>query len=197
MVAGRFDSTRSTMLEARPGKRDATNRFKNDVRYDIYDAEAKIGALVYDVKSESATLDVRGQAFSAARERKRRREVPWQFVWRKLSGGQKPPVNPVLLKDASGAVLAQAESNGAAGWLVARGDEAFELRRRSLVSGLYDLDRQGQSQALGAVGEGAFRAPLQVDLPNEFDELFQVFVIALYKDLRVVAANDDQGGGAG
>jgi len=103
------------MLEARPAKRDAANRFKHDARYDIYRAEEKIGALVYDAKSESATLDVRGQAFSAARERKRRREVPWQFVLRMLSGGQKPPANPVLLKDASGAVLAQADSNGAAG----------------------------------------------------------------------------------
>jgi len=185
------------MLEARPAKRDATNRFKRDVRYEIYAAGAKVGALVYDAKSESATLDVRGQAFSAAREHARRREVPWQFLWRKLSGGQKPPANPVLLKDASGAVLAQAESKEAAGWLVARGDEAFELRRRSLVSGLYDLYRQGQSQALGAVGGGYLRAPLQVDLPNEFDELFQVFVIALYKDLMVVAANNDRGGGVG
>ncbi len=75
------------MLEARPAKRDATNRFKRDVRYEIYAAEAKVGALVYDARSESATLDVRGQAFSAARERVRRREVPWQFLWRKLSGG--------------------------------------------------------------------------------------------------------------
>ncbi len=186
------------MLEARRAKRDATNRFKGDVRYDIYDADAKIGALVYDTKSESATLDVRGRVFGAARERERQHEVPWQFVLRKLSGGQKPPVNPVLLKDASGAILAQAESNGAAGWRVVRGDEAFELRRRSLFSGLFDLYRQGQSQALGAVGEGAFlKAPLQVDLPNEFDELFQVFVIALYKDLMVVAANNDRGGGVG
>jgi hypothetical protein len=186
------------MLEARPTKRDATNRFKHDARYDIYGAEEKIGALVYDAKSESATLDLRGQAFSAARERKRQHEVPWQFVLRKLFGGQKPPANPVLLKDASGAVLARADSNGAAGWLVARGDEAFELRRRSLISGLFDLYRQGQSQALGAVGEGAFlKAPLQVDLPSEFDELFQVFVIALYKEFMVVAANDDRGGGVG
>jgi hypothetical protein len=168
------------------------------VRYDIYDAEAKIGALVYNTKSESATLCVRGQAFSAAREHERPHEVPWQILWGKLSGGQKPPVNPVLRKDANGAVLAQAESNGAAGWLVARGDEAFELRRRSLASGLYDLYRRGQSQALGAVGEGSFlKAPLQVDLPNEFDELFQVFIIALYADARVVTANDDPGGGAG
>ena len=182
------------MLEARPVKRDATNRFKRDVRYDIYDAEAKIGALVYDIKSESATLDVRGQAFTAARERKRQHEVPWQFVLRKLSGRDKPSVNPVLLKDASGAVLARAESNGAGGWLVARGDQAFELRRRSLLSGLFDLYRQGQSRALGAVGEGALlKAPLQVDLPNEFDELFQVFAIALYTDSIAVAANDDGG----
>jgi hypothetical protein len=79
------------MLEARPAKRDATNRFKRDVRYEIYAAGAKVGALVYDAKSESATLDVRGQAFSAAREHARRREVPWQFLWRKLSGGQKRP----------------------------------------------------------------------------------------------------------
>ena len=185
------------MLEARPAERDATNRSKHDVRYEIYNAEAKIGALVYDRKSESATLDVRGQAFSAAREHARRREVPWQFVMRKLSGREKPPANPVLLKDASGAVLARAESRGAAGWLVARGDEAFELRRRSLFSGLYELYRQGQSQALGAVGEGALlKAPLQVDLPNEFDELFQVFAIALYTDLMVVAANDDGGASA-
>ncbi len=182
------------MLEARPAKRDATNRFKRDMRYEIYDAEARIGALVYDCKSESAALDVRGQACTAGRERKREQEVPWQFVLRILTGREKPPANPVLLKDASGAVLAQAESQGAAGWLVTRGDEAFELRRRSLVSRLYDLYRHGQSEALGAVGaEGFIKAPLQVDLPTEFDELFQVFAIALYTDLIAVAANDDGG----
>ena len=181
------------MLEARPAKRDATNRFKRDVRYEIYAAGAKVGALVYDAKSESATLDVRGRAFTAGRERKREREVPWQFVLRKLSGREKPPANPVLLKDASDAVLAQAESKGATGWLVARGDDAFEWRRRSLVSGFYDLYRQGQNEALGVIGVGGLRAPLQVDLPNEFDELFQVFAIALYTDLIAVAANDDGG----
>jgi hypothetical protein len=198
MFAGRFESTRSTMLEARAAKHDASFwRMRRDVRCDIYDAQGKIGALVYDAKSESATLDVRGRAFTAARERKREREVPWQFVLRKLSGREKPPANPVLLKDANGAVLARAESKGGAGWLVARGDEAFELRRRSLISGFYDLYRQGQSQALGAVGAGELRAPLQVDLPNEFDEIFQVFVIALHTDMKVVAANDDGGASGG
>ncbi len=187
------------MLEARAAKHDASFwRMRRGVRCDIYDAQGKIGALVYDAKSESATLDVRGRAFTAARERKREREVPWRFVLRKLSGREKPPANPILLKDTSGAVLAQAESTGWTGWLVARGDEAFELRRRSRFSGLYVLYRQGQSQALGAVREAAFlRAPLQVDLPNEFDEIFQVFVIALHTDMKVVAANDDVGGSAG
>ncbi len=79
------------MLEARAAKHDASFwRMRNDVRLDIYDAQGKIGGLVYDAKSESATLDVRGQAFTAARERKREREVPWQFVMRKLSGREKP-----------------------------------------------------------------------------------------------------------
>ena len=176
------------MLEARPAKRDAANRFSRDVRYDVYEADAAIGALVYDIKSESGTLNVRGQAFTAARERKRQDELLYQAALRKLSGGEKPPTNPVLLKDAGGAVLAQAESKGAAGWLIARGDEAFELRRRSAFSRLYDLYRQGQGQALGSVGPRKFfTTRFHVDLPSEFDAPFQVFTIALHTDLTFVA----------
>jgi hypothetical protein len=176
------------MLEARPAKRDATNRFRRDVRYDIYDAQAKIGALVYDIKSERATLDVRGQSFTAARERKRQEGVLHQAALRKLSRGETLPANPVVLKDAGGAVLAQAETKGAAGWLIARGDEGFEMRRRSAFSRLYDFYRQGQGQALGAIGPRNFFATrLHVDLPGEFDPPFQVFTIALHTDLTFVA----------
>jgi hypothetical protein len=176
------------MLEARPAKRDATNRFSRDVRYDVFEADAKVGALVYDIKSESGTLNVRGQAFTAARERKRQDELLHQAALRALSGGEKPPTNPVLLKDAGGAVLAQAQSKGAAGWLIARGDEAFELRRRSAFSRLYDFYRQGQGQALGSVGPRKFfTTRFHVDLPSEFDAPFQVFTIALHTDLTFVA----------
>jgi hypothetical protein len=175
------------MLEARPTRRDATNRFTRDARYDIYEADAAIGALVYDIKSEGATLNVRGEAFTVARERKRQDEVLDQTAIRKLSGDEKPPANPVLMKDAGGAVLARAESKGPAGWLVARGDEAFELRRRSAFSRLYDLYRQGQGQALGSVGPRKFfTTRFHVDLPSEFDAPFQVFTIALHTDLTFV-----------
>ncbi len=176
------------MLEARSAKRDATNRFGRDVRYDIYEADAQIGALVYDIKSESGTLNVRGQAFIAARERKRQDEVLFQVGLRKLSGGEKPPPNPVLLKDAGGDVLARAESKGAAGWLIVRDGEPFELRRRSAFSRLYDLYRQGHGQALGSVGPRKFfTTRFHVDLPSEFDAPFQVFTIALHTDLTFVA----------
>ncbi len=176
------------MLEARPAKRDAGNRFSRDVRYDIYQADAAIGALVYDIKTESAALDVRGEAFTAARERKRQDGVLYQAALRKLARGETLPANPVVLKDAGGAVLAQAESKGAAGWLIARGDEAFELRRRSAFSRLYDFYRQGQGQALGTIGpRNFFTTRLHVDLPSEFDAPFQVFTIALHTDLTFVA----------
>ena len=175
------------MLAARPTKRDATNRFSRDVRYDIDEAEAAIGALVYDIKSESATLTVRGQAFTAARERARRDEALCQAALRKLSGGEKPPANPVALREAGGAVLARAESKGAAGRLIARGEEAFELRRRSALSRLYDLYRQGQGEALGSAGPRKFfAARLHADLPSEFDAPFQVFAVALHTDLTFV-----------
>ncbi len=176
------------MLEARPAKRDAASRFSRDVRYDIYQADAAIGALVYDIKSESAALNVRGEAFTAARERKRQEGVLYQAVLRKLARGENPPANPVVLKNAGGAVLAQAESKGAAGWLIARGDETFELRRRSAFSRLYDFYRLGQGQALGAIGPRTFfTTRFHVDLPDEFDAPFQVFTVALHTDLTFVA----------
>jgi hypothetical protein len=176
------------MLEARPAKRDAASRFRRDVRYAIFERGAAIGGLVYDIKAESATLTVHGQAFTAARERPRHDEALHQAALRNLAGGAKPATNPVLLKDAGGAVLAQAQSNGVAGWLIARGDEAFELRRRSAFSRLYDFYRQGQGQALGAVGpRRVFTTRFHVDLPNEFDAPFQAFAIALHTDLTFVA----------
>lgn len=185
------------MLEARSAKRDATDRFSRDVRYDVYEADAKIGALVYEIKSESATLNVRGQAFTAARARKRQDEALYRAALRKLAGGEKPPTNPVLLKDGGGAVLQQAESKGAAGWLIARGDEGLELRRRSAFSRLYDLYRRGQGQALGSVGPRKFfTTRIHVDLPNEFDEPFQVFTIALHTDLTFVALEGSSSPGA-
>ncbi|MGD0641923.1 MAG: hypothetical protein ABSC22_14345 [Roseiarcus sp.] len=179
------------MLEARPAKRDATNRFSRDARWGIFEADAPIGALVYDIKSESATMNVRGQAFTAARERKRQDEALGRMVLRILSGRAKPPPNPVLLKDASGAVLARSERKGDASLLVRRGDEAFELRRRSAFSRPHYLYRQGQSQALGMVGsKKIFTTRICIDLPSEFDEPFQVFMLALLTDLGFVRRAD-------
>jgi hypothetical protein len=183
MVAACSGSTRPTMLEARPGKRDEAHRFSRDVRFDVFEADAAIGGLVFDIKSESATLQVRGETFAAARARKRQDERLDQAVRRKLSGGEKPPANPVLLKDAGGAILAQAEI-GAGGWIIARGGETLELRRRWAFSRLYDLYRQGWSQALGSVGQRKFfTTRLHVDLPSEFDAPFQIFTLALLLDL--------------
>ncbi|HYA72651.1 MAG TPA: hypothetical protein VEF36_05800 [Roseiarcus sp.] len=175
------------MLEARPSKRGAAHRFSRDVRFDVFEADAKIGALVYDIKSESATFDVRGEAFAAARERKRRDERLYEAAWRKVSGSDKPPANPMLLKDAGGAVLAQADAKGA-GWLIARGSEVLELRRRSVFSRLHDLYRGGGGQALGWVGQRKFfTTRLHVDLPSEFDAPFQIFTLALALDLTFVS----------
>jgi hypothetical protein len=176
------------VLEARPAKRDAANRFSRDVRYEIYEADAPIGALVYDIKSERATLTIRGRPFTAARERPRQDEAVYRAAMRKLSGAEKPPNDPMLLKDADGAVIAQGESKGTAGWLIARGEERFDMRRRSAFSRLYDLYREGQSRALGAIGPKAFfTTRFHVDLPDEFDALFQAFTIALHTDLTFVA----------
>ncbi|MGD0763025.1 MAG: hypothetical protein ABR929_07525 [Roseiarcus sp.] len=99
----------------------------------------------------------------------------------------------MLLKDAGGAILARAESKGAAGWLIARGEEPFDLRRRSAFSRLYDLYRQGQGEGLGSAGPRKFfTTRLHVDLPNEFDAPFQVFAIALHTDLTFVELSKTQ-----
>ncbi len=175
------------MLEARPSKRDQAHRFTRDARFDIFEGETAIGALVYDIKAEVATLTVRGEDFDATRERKRQDERLYQAAVRKLSGGEKPAANAILLKDAAGAILAKAETNPA-GWLIRRGDEAIELRRRSAFSRIYDLYRHSQGQALGWVGQRKFfTTRLHVDLPSEFDATFQIFMLALLLDLTFVS----------
>lgn len=175
------------MLEARPGKRDAAHRFSRDARFDIFEGDAAIGCLVYHIKSERATLTLRGEVFTAGRERKRKDERLLQAVSRLASGRLRPPENPVFLKDAGGGVVAKAE-NGARGWIITRGGETLELRRRSIFSRLYDLRRPGSSGALGSVGQRKlFTRRLHVDLPGEFDAAFQVFALALLLDLTYVA----------
>jgi hypothetical protein len=175
------------MLEARPAKRAAEHRLARDARMDVFEADAAIGGLVYDIKSESATFDVRGDRFTCARARPRQDERLYQAAARKFAGGAKLPANPVVLKDAHEAILAQAEANGA-GWLIARGGESLELRRRSAFSRIYDFYRQGQGAALGWVGQKRFfTTRLHVDLPREFTSPFQIFIFVLLLDRTFVS----------
>jgi hypothetical protein len=175
------------MLEARPAKRAAEHRFARDARMDVFERDAAIGDLVYDIKSESATLNVGGDRFTCARARPRQDERLYQAAARKLAGSAKPPANPLLLKDADEAILAEAEANGA-GWLIAQGGETLELRRRSAFSRIYEFYRQGQSVALGWVGQKrVFTTRLHVDLPREFKSPFQIFTFVLLLDRTFVS----------
>jgi hypothetical protein len=175
------------MLEARPAKRAAEHRFARDARMDVFEADAAIGGLVYDIKSESATLDVGGDRFTCARAHPRQDERLYQAAARKLARGAKPPANPLLLRDAGEAVLAQADANGA-GWVIALDDDALELRRRSAFSRIYDLYRRGQGAVLGWVGQKSFfTSRFHVDLPREFNFPFQIFTFVLLLDRTFVS----------
>jgi hypothetical protein len=170
------------MFTTRPSKRDKVGFFNTDSMYDVMDGETQIGALVYQRKHRRSTIDLGGKTYTVERLSDRPDEQGYQIVLRAVTGGEKPRVNPFLLKDADGQALAQAEplKND---FVVTRGGESFSFRK---VKRPYQLFRDGSDQSLGSVGQARFfTSTLHMDLPAEFDPPFQVFLLALLVDKTI------------
>jgi hypothetical protein len=167
------------MLTTRPSKRDKVGFFNTDSMYDLMDGETQVGTLVYQRKPRRSTIDVGGKTYTVERLSDRADENGFRIALRAVTGGEKPPPNPFLLKDADGRTLAEAEplKNDFA---VTRGGESFAFRK---VKRPYQLFRDGSDQSLGSVGQARFlTSTLHMDLPPEFDPPFQVFLLALLVD---------------
>ena len=175
------------MLTTRPSKRDKVGLFNTDLMYDLMDGEKPVGTLTYEKKHRRATIVVGGNSYTVERLSDRPDEQNYQALLRVASGGEKPPVNPLLLKGADGQMLAQAEpvKND---FVVTRGGESFSFRK---VSRPYQLFRQGSDQSLGSVGQAKFfTTTLHIDLPAELDPPFQVFLLALLVDKTIQSLDD-------
>jgi hypothetical protein len=181
------------VLIARPAKRDAATRFARDARVDLIEDGQAVGALVYEIGPETTTITLRGETFRAARECPRKDELLYQAGMRLALGGEKPAPNPILLIDASGRMLAKAlEAGGRTA--IAKGDDRFELRRRSVFSRRFDLYRDGNSAPLGSAGQGSFfSTSLTCDLKPEVPELLQAFLFALLFDMTFVGLDRSSG----
>ncbi len=175
------------MLIARGARRDAKSRFARDARVDLIEDGEAIGAIVYAIGSETATIIVRGAAYRAEPERPRKDEALYRVAIRLARGGKPPPPNPILLTDASGRGLAEALDAGK-GTRIRMGGETFRFRRRSLISRRFDLSREGSSAPLGSAGQKSlFSTVLTSDLPPEVPTLMQAFLFALLFDMTFVA----------
>jgi hypothetical protein len=175
------------MLTTRPSKRDKVGFFNNDSMFDLMDGQNQVGSLVYERKPRRSTFVVGGKTYTVERLSARPDEKGYQTLLRGLAGGEKPPDNPFLLKDADGQTLAQAEplKND---FVVTRGAESFSFRK---VSRPYQLFREGSDQSLGSVGQARFlSSTLHMDLPAEFEPPFQVFLLALLVDKMIQSLDD-------
>ena len=144
---------------------------------------------------ETATIEVRGAAYDAARERPRKDETAVRAAIRIARGGEKPPPNPIVLIDAAARPLARALEDGG-GFAIGAGGHTFELRRRSPFSRRYDLSRTRDGTRLGTVGQKSlFSTHLTSDLPSEVPEWLQAFLFVLLYDKTFVEL--DLLGGAG
>ena len=175
------------MLIARATKRDGKTRFARDARVDLIEDGEAIGAIVYAIGPETATITLRGETYRSGRAKPRRDSVLFRAAVWLARGGEAPPPNPILLTDAAGRSLAEAlESNRGA--LIRMGDQKFEFRRRSPFSRRYDLYREGISGALGSSGQKSlFSTVLTSDLAPEVPALLQAFLFALLLDITFVA----------
>ena len=175
------------MLTTRPSKRDKVGFLNNDSMYDLMDGEKQVGTLVYERKPRRTTIVVGGNSYTVERLSDRPDEQNYQVLLRAMKGAEKPSANPLLLKDADGQTLAQAEplKND---FVVTRGGESFSFRK---VSRPYQLFRQGSDQSLGSVGQARFfTTSLHMDLAAEFDPPFQVFLLALLVDKSIQSLDD-------
>ena len=164
------------MLTTRSAKRDKVGLFNTDMMFDILDEGRPIGSLVFNKKAMKAAITVDGKDYAVARVSERHDERPYEVLFRIVTGREKPPPNPWVIKDAGGQTLAVGERVKQS-FAVSRGEENFSLRR---VSRPYHLFRQGSEQSLGSVGqEKLLSGTLHMNLPGEFEPAFQVFLLSL------------------
>jgi hypothetical protein len=170
------------MLTTRSAKRGKASLFSGDLVFGILDEGNPVGTLVYDKKNLRATITLGDRSYMVARASERPDEKVYQALIRVLTGGEKPPTNPWVLKAEDGTALAMAERVKQS-FAVSRGEESFAFRR---VSRPYHLFRQGSEQSLGSVGqEKFFSRTLHMNLPAEFDAAFQVFLLTLLLSLSM------------
>jgi hypothetical protein len=170
------------MLTTRPAKRDNVGFFNTDLMFDVLDEGRPIGSLVYDKKVLRAAIAIDGKSYTSARASDRPDERLYQALIRAMTGGEKPPVNPWVLKDGDGRTLALAEEVKH-GFAVSHGEDSFSFRK---VSRPFHLYREGSDQSLGSVGQAKFfTRTLHMDLPAEFDPAFQVFLLTLLLSLTM------------
>ncbi len=173
------------MLTTRGTKRDKRPLFDDDMLFDILDEGRPIGSLVYDKEKLVAAITLDGKDYSVARSSDRPDERAYQALIRVMTGAEKPPANPWVLKDAGGGTLALAEPVKE-NFAVSRGEQGFSFRKKSRP---YHLYRHDSEQSLGSVGQqGFFSKTLHMDLPAaEFDPPFQVFLLVLLLNLTMQA----------
>ena len=172
------------MLTTRSSKRDKVGFFNTDVMLDILDEGRPIGSLVYRKKTMSAAITIDARDYTVKRLSDRPDEKVYQALVRVVTGSEKPPPNPWVLKDAAGTTLALAEQSKRS-FAVSRGAESFTFRK---VSRPYHLYRRDSDQSLGSVGqEKLLGGTLHMDLPTEFDPPFQVFLLVLVLNVAMQA----------
>lgn len=183
------------MLTTRRDRQKRPSILDRTLRFEILDDGEPIGTLGYEMSRERAELALRGRSYSVEYVPSRRVEPIYKLLLRLAAGGDKPPPNPSLLRDADGRELASA-TRATRGFLIRRGDENFALRKPSLFSRPYHLYREGSRESLGSVGQQRFfTTKLHMDLPREFDAAFQVFLLVLL--LNLTMENLESSGGYG
>lgn len=123
-----FATTERRILTTRGTKRDSTNRFKVDVRFDILDDGKPIGQLVCALGAAEGTLTFDNNIYTIAPVNAGTARPLYQRVLGKIAWDAKPAGQPLALKDRSGQVLALAQRVRSR-CVVGCGVETFVLRR--------------------------------------------------------------------
>jgi len=169
------------MLIARPAKRDNLGAFNRDMLYEIVEGDQPIGNLAFGIDTMRGAITLASKVYSVQRTSEGRDELLHEALIRAMKGGE-PPKNPWTLKDDTGQVLALAERTYES-FAVSRGGESFTFRKKWRP---YHLYRSGSEQSLGSVGQRKFFTRLlHMDLPDEFDRPFQVFLLVLLLGLTL------------
>jgi len=176
------------MLIGRPYKRTLADQFKHDARLDLFDGEEAVGGLVYAVRAETASIELKGETYTAARARPRMEgKAAYQALIRLARGAEKPPPNPIRLANAAGVALGSADGKRSPSD-IAFGEASYALRRRSMFSRRYDLHPVGAAAPLGSVGPPRMLSTsLTADFPPDVPMLLQAFLFALMLDMTFAA----------